>query len=373
MVNMMKLFECVCKENEIWGHITEQIFLGQINPIKMIDFTGEQFKPKISAIIIEKSGSGKDQMIDVLLRISKEFELKIDNVMEINEAGLTGTVRRNEIEYGKLKDYNILAFPECSNLFINSEHKLTLVTTLQGALEKKGYVNKTVYGKDIKYETDVSVLMVSVPFKKAKEVVMDKGIFQRCVVSFGNKKFDDISAILYDTIIPENKVETELRKYVDNIKQALQSYPGTIQLDLKLATKYRKEIEMFFREERKEITDEYKRGVFDGYLIRAVFNMERMAVNIMFRDMKKELDDECYEVPVKIIKHHIVSMKRMFNETYIKKKFKPGVGNKKPYNKERVKAIIDEHDGTKEKLVEKIMKETKTSRVTAFKIIEEVK
>ena len=37
---MMKLFECICKDNPMWGYITEQIFLGQINPIKLIEFTG---------------------------------------------------------------------------------------------------------------------------------------------------------------------------------------------------------------------------------------------------------------------------------------------------------------------------------------------
>ena len=51
----MTYFDCLSKENRTWGLIAEQILLGQINPIKYIDYSGRRFKPKISAIIIDKS------------------------------------------------------------------------------------------------------------------------------------------------------------------------------------------------------------------------------------------------------------------------------------------------------------------------------
>ena len=163
-VKWMEYFESLNKGNEMWGLISEQILLGQINPIKLKTGNGIVIKPKISSVIMDKSSTGKGLMQTLLAYACFEIEksmgmanVKFDTIVETQEAGLTGTVVKHKIAYGKLYNYDILIFPEASSLFVKSEHKKAMVMTLQCAIEDNGYVSKMVAGQEIKYKTNTRI------------------------------------------------------------------------------------------------------------------------------------------------------------------------------------------------------------------------
>ena len=357
----------------MWGLITEQILLGQLNPTKYIDFSGKELKPKISSIFIDKSSTGKDQAGDALIYAAKKFGLKIDKVVDIQEAGLTGTIKgRSDIRYGKLKDHNIIVFPECSNLFVRTEHKTTLITSLQSAIEKVGFVNKTVGGRDIKYETDVSLLLMSIPFERVSEVIVDKGIFQRCIISYMNRNFSSIKSIYSKAIVSDGVDDREFREYKNKIDEAIRCAPSTVMIGKDIIDEMNKTVLPFFEDKRLEVEDDFKRGVFDGYLIRSAMNVLKMAVNEMFKMKKQKIDMECFEIPLKIYKHHIQSVCDMFNGITISEEYHPGTKNTKPYSKERVYGVIRKHNGNMTELYKKIAESENCGMNKAQKIYKKI-
>lgn len=373
----MEYFESLNKGNEMWGLISEQILLGQINPIKLKTGNGIVIKPKISSVIMDKSSTGKGLMQTLLAYACSEIEksmgmanVKFDTIVETQEAGLTGTVVKHEIAYGKLYNYDILIFPEASSLFVKSEHKKAMVMTLQCAIEDNGYVSKMVAGQEIKYKTNTSVILCSTPFDAADSILTKDGIFQRCIVSYNNRSYDEIENNFENSRLSlcentyEDKFEPCLESIIKAIKVARES-PKIVTIPNEVNKVITKEMREVFSKERELITDKKNRDVFDGYLMRAGTNADKMALNMMFISKKKEIDLECYEIPMRIYKHHIKSIRKMFNKSKTK------VRNKR-FNRNRVATIIKEHQGNATSLYHKIEESEGVSWVTAIRIYKKV-
>lgn len=377
----MNYFESLNKGNEMWGLISEQILLGQINPIGLKTGNGLFIKPKISSVIIDKSSTGKGLIQLLLEHASSEIKkcmdisnVEFDSIVETQEAGLTGTVVKHEIVYGKLKHYKILIFPEASGLFVKMEHKKAMVMTLQCAIEDNGYVSKMVAGQEIKYKTATSIILCSTPFDAADSILVKDGIFQRCIVSYNNRSYDEIENNFENSrlISCGQTYKERFTPYLMKITDALEfakTTPKYVEIPNEVNKEITKEMREIFSIERNSISNIKSRDVFDSYLMRAGTNADKMAVNIMFMSKKKRIDLECYKVPMEIFRHHIASIREMFNNNKLKSR---GTDNRKVYDNDRVLKIINTHKGTMTDLYHKIEKSENMSWVTAINTYKEV-
>lgn len=373
MVTFMKLFETKSIDNTAWGMLLEQVLLSQINPIRYIDYSGDDFKPKISCLIINNAGTGKDRALDVLMDFGKRMGLKISKIVDLQEAGLTGTVTNGKVMYGKLKDHDILMFPECENLFIRSAHKLTLIKHLQSALDNQtgvgvgGYVSKFVGGKNIEYNTDVSLVMASIPFNNLNEILIRQGIFQRCMLSIkdtGYKEMNEIKEKLRTTNQTKEERDKLIDVYIKDLKKKQIDREGEkVRVSTEVQKKVEDKIKVIFEEKRNLFTNSEQLKAFDTYFFRGQENVHRMAVNILFRDGLREVTEGCYDEPLLVYREHIESI---FNIITRRNRIRCS------YNKEAIKTLIKNHKGSKLTLYDKIEKEAGVSHMTAFRIYKEV-
>lgn len=242
---------------------------------------------------------------------------------------------------------------------------------LQCAIEDNGYVDKTVGGQDISYRTNTSVILCSTPFDAADAILTKEGIFQRCVVSYNNRAHEIIKQTFRDSrlMVREETYIEKFKPYLELIKKALESSkksPKQVTIPNELNIKITEELENIFEKERELVEGENDKGVFDSYFMRAGINADKMALNMMFIYGKHKIDMECYEIPMKIYKHHVESIRKMLN-----KHIPEATGNKKDWNKERASLIIKEHKGNRGELYKKIMKSENVGRNKAIDIIKE--
>ena len=382
-MTFMKYFELICKDNEMWGKIAEQVLLGQINPINYIDNDGTSIKPKISPTLIDISSIGQDTTLDATFKIAKKFGLKCMKIGESQEAGLTATrVDKGNIK-GVLETNDILGFPEASSLFNVSQHKLGLINALQMAIEKQGYVSKIVGGEHIEYKTNVSLFLLTTPFDKLKQSFLEKGLFQRCIVSRMDRRIKDVKGMMKRKVneqIGEEEIsivmDTAVSKLKISIEKAKMNHKErTVMIDKNIQNKMLKKVNDYYDLKEKEINNKnFRYRIFPGYYMRSFENLNIMAVNMMFRDNKLKVDEECYTEPFEIYKHHIDSIVDIFNNERIEKTRMMGEGNKTKYNHDEIKQIIEDNKGKiKEVIILKIMKKLTISRPTARNIYDEVK
>ena len=397
-VKFMEYFDSRNKGNKMWGLIAQQIILGQINPIILKKSDGVVISPKLSSVILDKSSTGKGVTQELIKYASDEInkEIKITqediannsnkklesdkirfgHLVDSQEAGLTGTVVKHNIEYGMLYHNDILIFPEASSLFVKSEHKKAMVMSLQCAIEDNGYVSKMVAGKKIEYNTKTSIILFSTPFDASDSILTKEGIFQRCIVSYNNRSFGEIKENFKDSRLISRK-ETYIEKFkpcLKTIKEALESSketPKQVTIPMDVNIEITKQMEEVFTKERELIIKEKNKDIFDSYLMRAGTNADKMALNMMFISSKHSIDLECYEIPMIIFKHHIKSIRRMFNDA-IEESTKRGRGNKKPYDINKVETIIKEHSGKREELYNKVMESENVKRSLAISIINKI-
>ena len=378
----MNYFNLICKDNLMWGKIAEQILLGQLNPIRYIDNDGTPIRPKLSTIFADISSIGKDTTFDTTVKIAKEFGLRCQKIGDSQEAGLTVTRLDKGNVNGALNKNDILGFPEASSLFNGSQHKLGLINALQMAIEKNGYVSKIVGGVHVEYATDVSLFLLTIRFNKLKQCFLEKGLFQRCIVSYMDRGIEDVKKMAKKKIneqIGKDEIDKIMNITVSDLKIAIKEAKknhknNTVQINKDIQNEMLKKVNEYYDLKEKEIINKkFRLRIFPGYYMRSFENLNLMAVNIMFRDKKTEVDEECYTEPFEIYKHHIDSIVNIFNDENIEKTRMMGEGNKTKYESEEIKQIIDNNKGNiKEKAIKEIRKKLGISRPTARDIYRDV-
>jgi hypothetical protein len=386
----MTYFESMCKDNEMMGKMLQQILLGKVYATsKFIDTGGIQTTTKLSMFMSDVSSTGKDQGIKALERAVSEINkrnflpirkdrkesIAFDKSVDVNDSSLVGGSRKKQGELieirGKFWYYDIMCFPECSTLFVDSEYKTTMLQTLQEAMDYPGFVSKSLNGIEIKYNTETSLVLASIPFNKMSSYLINTGFFQRMMVYIGDKDFVDINEIsekIGHDIINNNftgEEEKELMSFIDKLEESWHTKPSTISFEKECNEKLDEWNEMFckYRDMNSDIDIKNK---FASFQPRSTKNLLRMSANWSIFNQHKQVKPEDFDEPMEIMQTTLEGIAKLT------KKIERYPKREENYDMEKLKEIIKNNMNEKKmEIYSKIIKELGVSPVTAMKLYKE--
>ena len=179
-------------------HIKKIMFFNLIGVIlthKQYGYSKADFKvmTRIHYFIFQRARSGKGEAMKAKHKLLVFLGIPTRYTQSDNPAAAVGTCQKNKTgkvdsRVGHLKtlyDYNwdegSIIIKEGSN---NSGDKVTLTDVLQGVMDEPGFVSKGMAWGDIQYETNSSICAGSYIFKEFAKTIMEKGFFQRMIISY---------------------------------------------------------------------------------------------------------------------------------------------------------------------------------------------
>lgn len=174
------------RDNEGLNTAGMYCLLGQALKEVFTPMAGGWLDGRISVLMIQDSGTGKDPAFDFVKMIADLCGMKMASIGSITSAGLVGTMKKGgKPVMGVAYDNDIVGFKEASTLFktTKQEHSNDLIDRLNEILDKNGHVCKRMAEGTIEYDTQVSLLGTTYPPRSGMKYIAE-GFIPRLMVSF---------------------------------------------------------------------------------------------------------------------------------------------------------------------------------------------
>lgn len=233
------------------------------------------------------SSTGKDEGLNITEFILKDLDLEAGTFSTITDRTLVGAVNaiikgnndkyglfkagdsitikgvtheyKNPIEYGLLKEYRWIGFPEAEAVLKAGAHNTNLQLLLRQAMDKKREVNKGVTGAAITFKTNTTLALATFPLEKLTASILTNGLFQRML--FYHKP---ITRELHNQIMLRSK-----EKILDFDSPKNRAYSDAL-------VKKLKELQKYWSENKEEYLKEFGRKgkILNTYLDKKICKLE---------------------------------------------------------------------------------------------------
>lgn len=253
---------------------------------------------RIHVAFSSMTSTGKDEGVNLTQDILHQLNYNAQACFEITDRTLVGAVNsvikaendkyglnmpgdtinvrgreiefRNPIEYGIIKDYHHIAFPECQNVLNPGAFNKSLQTILRQIMDKKREVGKGVGGKMIQTTTNSTLLMTTYPLKIKVLSLLDTGLFQRM--------------LYFDCPMTDELHEAIVKKMIDSmnvvsIKNKTSIYRNNL-------IKKLEELKSYWDSEKE--TYYTKAGAFFDDKIKTYFKQKEIETRITYKFLDKE-------------------------------------------------------------------------------------
>lgn len=191
-----------------------------------IDIKGAKVDTRLHPLIIQRSGSGKDEVFNLCRDIAHKAGIKFVSQSNLTTAAFIGSAGKNrEPVPGIASNSDILAFKEISSLFYaaSQDHSSDLLNLMNQAMDYGGYVKKDLGGMSgsIEYRTAVSLLGTTYP-PRSKLFYIESGFLPRTLFGYkevGKKFYMSVADWLFDNVGEPEEARDTVK--VDQIAETL--------------------------------------------------------------------------------------------------------------------------------------------------------
>jgi hypothetical protein len=195
------IFGMYSLSNPTYGRLAAHLLIGlAVKDCKI--YSGPIYvDPRVSLFVIQPSATGKSTPWGFISKVASEAGITVDDIDEITDAALVGTIESEEIideesktkkvQYnkveGKLATSELLHFDEGSMLMESTQHSAHAMTWFQKALnplgsEQSKCVKKLAHGDQIEFYPSCALLITSHPLEGVMEKILNKGFYQRILL-----------------------------------------------------------------------------------------------------------------------------------------------------------------------------------------------
>ena len=216
-------------KNEMYGRISLHVLLGQALKNVYYRMGAREIDIRIHMLLIKAQGSGKGAGYGFIKKMAKLLELDFQSLTESTDAGLIGTLQRDEVTKeitivpGLLFSSDVVGMEEASVLFDYtnefSKKNMTYMQITMNALEDSAcHITKRLGNETIDFKPHASFLLMTYPPDKLVDKLLKTGFIDRVVPLFEEVTLMDrleVIKIMSENINVANPEELEKqRRYV---------------------------------------------------------------------------------------------------------------------------------------------------------------
>lgn len=295
---------------------------------------------KLHTFIIQNSGTGKGESMDVSFRILQRIfhkrqtrdckgkgyldEPAIIELTSITDAGLLGSVNMNSkgvatVKHGSLAYCDSIFWNEGSVLLTKTKFTEDMMDIIQMACDGKAWVSRKLANGLINYRAKSSVLATSYWVDKFNEVLFYRGLFQRFFLSCKQLNVEQQTQLIkkinvlnqnsappweIDALIDE--MEVILNKMIPRLIGMNEQHLTRLRVSQKAQELTTKNVDILLDSVKQTFSDS-KQSILLTFLSRFNVVLHPIACQYALLNNKKEIDDECIAYAFKACQWHIQS------------------------------------------------------------------
>lgn len=262
---------------------------------------------RLSALIIQKPGTGKSLIFSLLRKLSKDLGIKYKDVGIISVPGAVGSIgKKGKITQGDFEVYEVIACDEAAHIIdpLMRGYDKGIVPQIRKALNPIGdnLLSKTVaYGK-FDYTPKFSLFLVTTPPSKLDINLITEGLLSRMLVIYRDLTLDQTFKIREEII---NRMTVSAQQHGFDKMNEQQLYQKVVS-DLRNVKEFFKNKTQFsvpdsnkqkLHDINRKLTEQlypypsHTRELLDNFTNRFMLNYTRIAAHHAALDLRTDVND----------------------------------------------------------------------------------
>ena len=203
----LDLFNSYSIKNELYGRISLHAILGQAICKRVYYQMGaRRIDTRVHLLLIKPQGTGKGAGYGLVLKMAKAVGLNFQSLTESTDAGLVGTLDRDEngnriILDGLLKTADMIGMEEASVLFDYtnefSKKNMTYMQITMNALEDSScFISKKLGPELIEFKPHASFILLTYPPDRLVDKLLKTGFMDRIICIFEEVTLEDRLSVI---------------------------------------------------------------------------------------------------------------------------------------------------------------------------------
>ena len=222
----IRAFSMESFKNEMYGRISLHVLLGQALKNVYYRIGAREIDIRIHLLLIKAQGSGKGAGYGFIKKMANLLELDFQSLTEATDAGLVGTLQRDEVTKenivvpGLLQSSDIVGMEEASVLFdytndFSKKNITYMQITMNALTDSSCHITKRLGNETIDFKPHASFLLMTYPPDKLVDKLLKTGFIDRVVPLFEEVTLMDrleVIKIMSENINVTNPWEVEKQR-----------------------------------------------------------------------------------------------------------------------------------------------------------------
>lgn len=322
-------------------------------------YAGKYKYTKTDVFIIQKSGTGKGEVLQLVDDIVRYLGLSSSYVQSFTEAGIIGTIQKIKNlphpRLGEIAKCVYVAFDEAKPLINPNDWSKEIKSVLNGFLESR-YINRPMALGNLQYTGKAVLATGTFEFENMNNTLLEDGFLQRWLVTYHtfnsydvlriNTKLTDIAKYDYQQHMEPvfNKIKDKYEKIKQNLKRYTQGLKRVIRLDDEAVKYLAREVNSYHENYLiGKYKDEAVQSLIDSFIARSHFLGYRIASHYAVINNFDTINMEAVKYAVPLVKNHLISISRFVSDGLELGKYNIGNRSMRDVAKKRATQLILEY------------------------------